>query len=178
MFRTTATVIGMAGVAFLAGGMAPGAFSNASPASSETGLDRAALTQQVMASAKAARIQAPVPAQDRPTVSVVELVGVSQATVILRDRNGRVLYKSDPDAGTTTFSKNTDLPVVTLKEEERGPAVQQHPTVRREGNETPATTPQKRRNPVGCMGDVSPLARASADRSPSLCLASLDQSLS
>lgn len=177
MFRTTATLIGMAGVAFLAGSLVPDAFSIASLAKSDTGLDRAALTQQVTASAKTARIQAPVPVQDRQTVSVVELVGVSQATVILRDRNGKVLYRSDPEAGTTTFSKNTDLPVVTLKEEERSPSVQQHPTVRREGSETPATTPQKRRNPVGCMGDVSPLARASADRSPSLCLALLDQSL-
>lgn len=177
MFRTTATLIGMAGAAFLAGSLAPNAFSTASLAKSEAPLDRAALTQQVMASAKASRIQAPVPAQDRLSVSVVEVVGLSQATVILRDRNGHVLYKSDPEAGATTFSKNTDLPVVTLKEEDRGPAVQQHPTARREGSETPAT-PQKRRNPVGCMGDVSPLARASAERSPSLCLAFLDQSLS
>ncbi|RDI58595.1 hypothetical protein [Microvirga subterranea] len=177
MFRTTATLIGMAGAAVLAGGLAPNAFGTVSLAKSDTALDRAALTQQVMASAKTSRLQEPSPSQDRQTVTVVELVGMSQATVILRDRDGRVLYKSDPQAGTTTFSKNTDLPVVTLKEEERGPAVQQHPTVRREGNETPATTPQKRRNPVGCVGDVSPLARASADRSPSLCLALLDQSL-
>jgi len=176
MFRTPATVIGLAGAAFMAGGLAPNAFGTA--AKSDTTFDRAALQQQVLASAKADRIQAPVPAQDRLTVSVVELVGVSRATVILRDRNGQVLYSSDPEAGTTTFSKNTDLPVVTLKEEDRGPAVQQHPASRREGNEAPSTSPQKRRNPIGCMGDVSPLARASAGRSPSLCLALLDQSLS
>jgi hypothetical protein len=178
MFRTPATVIGLAGAAFLAGGLAPNAFSIASMAKSEPALDRAALRQQVQASAKADRLQAPVAAQDRLTVSVVEVVGVSRATVILRDRNGQVLYSADPDGGTTTFAKDTDLPVITLREEDRGSTVQQHPAARREGNEAPSTTPQKRRNPVGCLGDVSPLARASADRSPSLCLALLDQSLS
>src|SRR5918998_906969 len=76
MFRTPATVIGLAGAAFLAGGLAPNAFSTASMAKSEPALDRAALRQQVQASAKADRLQGPVAAQDRLTVSVVEVVGV------------------------------------------------------------------------------------------------------
>ncbi|MCB5176394.1 MULTISPECIES: hypothetical protein [Microvirga] len=176
MFRTPATVIGLAAAAFLAGSKAPDAFSTASLAGSEPASLQAALARQVVSSAKADRMDAPLSLEERLTVSTVELVGVSQATVILRDRNGAILYKSDPQSGTTTFSKNTELPVVTLKEETRGPAVQ-HPTVRREGNEAPAANPKKRRNPVGCLGDVSPLARASADRSPSLCLALLQHSL-
>jgi hypothetical protein len=177
MFRTPATVIGLAGAAFLAGSLAPDAFSIATFARSDPASLHGASRQQVVASAKADRAAAPVPVGDRPTVSTVELVGIAQATVILRDRDGRVLYKSDPQAGATTFTKNADLPLVTLKEETRGPA-EQHPVVRREGSEMPSVAPKKRRNPVGCMGDVSPLARASADRTPSLCLALLDHSLS
>jgi len=56
--------------------------------------------------------------------------------------------------------------------------VSQHPANRQEGNEVPREQKQKSRKPVGCMADVSPLAKASADRMPSLCLAFLEQSLS
>lgn len=176
MFRTSALVIGLAGAAFLGGSLAPSVFSVASFARS--GAHPSPLALQQVAGAKADRVAAPVPAAELETVTTVELVGISKATVILRDRNGLVLYKSDPRSGATTFLKNTDLPVVTLKEETRRPAEQHPATIRREGNETPSVNPKKRRNPVGCLGDVSPLARASADRSPSLCLALLDHSLS
>ncbi|HZH53171.1 MAG TPA: hypothetical protein VEZ16_14970 [Microvirga sp.] len=174
MFRTSALMVGLAGAAFLAGSFAPDAFSIASLAQSDW--RSAPPAQQQVAGAKADRMAAPMPAAELQTVTTVELVGVSKATVILRDQSGQVLYKSDPQSGATTFLKNTDLPIVTLKEERQAPA-EQHPTIRQEGNETPSVTPKKRRNPVGCLGDVSPLARASADRSPSLCLAQLDQSL-
>jgi hypothetical protein len=128
-------------------------------------------------SAKGDRMMAPVPSANPTTVSIVELVGVVQATVILRDRDGKVLYKSDPHAGTTIYARDTDLPVVTLKENVQAPAAQ-HPVNQREGNEAPGEQKQKARKPVGCLGDVSPLVKASADRMPSLCLALLEQSLS
>jgi hypothetical protein len=97
--------------------------------------------------------------------------------VILRDRDGKVLYKSDPRTGVTTFARDTDLPVVTLKDEMQSP-VAQHPVRRQEGNEAPREQKPKSRNPVGCVGDVSPLVKASANRMPSLCLALLNQTLS
>jgi hypothetical protein len=120
---------------------------------------------------------APVPTANPATVSIVELVGVAQATVILRDRDGKVLYKSDPHSGTTIYARDTELPVVTLREDARAPATQ-HPVSQREGIEVPRERKPKARKPVGCLGDVSPLAKASADRMPSLCLALLQQSLS
>jgi hypothetical protein len=178
MFRTPAMLIGLAGSAFLAGSLAPHAFSTASLARSDAPAAPILLSQQVASAAKADRSIAPFSGGERGTVSVVELVGIGQATVILRDRNGELLYRSDPDKGTTTFAKNTDLPVVTLKEEMQAPVVQ-HPVSRQESNEMPAQEPKKkRRNPVGCVGDLSSLVHSSADRSPSLCLALLDQSLS
>ncbi|WP_230534034.1 hypothetical protein [Microvirga roseola] len=179
MFSAPATAIGVAGVVFLAGSFAPASFSIASLTQSEDFL-RPVLMAPATVPIKGDRIADPAPAAEQATVSTVELIGVSRATVILRDRHGEVLYRSDPESGITAFTKNTDLPVITLKEEPRRPGPQ-HPVVVRDGREShepPQETKPKRRNPVGCLADVSPLARASADRSPSLCLALLDHSLS
>jgi hypothetical protein len=129
------------------------------------------------ASTKGDRVAGPVRIGNPASVSIVEVVGVTDAAVILRDRDGQVLYKSDPRTGVTTFARNTELPVLTLKEELQSQP-SQHPAIRREGNEAPQQQKQKTRNPVGCMGDVSPLAKASVNRMPSLCLASLDRSMS
>jgi hypothetical protein len=174
MFRTPVALAGLAGVLFLAGGFVPASFNMASLAQSEA-LSQNTSPQQPPV--KGDRVAGPVAAGNLATVSTVELIGVSQAIVILRDRDGRVLYQSDPHSGVTTFARNTDLPIVTLKDEVQRP-VAQHPAHRQEGNEAPQEQKQKRRNPIGCMGDVSPLAKASANRMPSLCLALLEQSLS
>ncbi|WP_262270917.1 MULTISPECIES: hypothetical protein [Microvirga] len=173
MFRTPVALVALAGAFFVAGSFAPSSFTMSPLVQSE------ALALAAPVPVKGDRIAAPVPASRPAAVSIVELVGVSNAAVILRDRDGKVLYKSDPRSGITTFARDTDLPVVTLKEEVPGP-VAQHPVRRQEGSETPQNQSQKpkSRNPIGCVGDVSPLARASANRMPSLCLASLEQSLS
>lgn len=177
MSRTPVALIGLAGAAFLAGSFASSEFNLPTLAQPH------ALLKQTFQStgsilAKGDRLAKPLPADDPMTVSIVELVGISGATVILRDRNGEVLYRSDPRMGATTISKDVALPVITLREGAGSPAVQ-HPASRQEGNEVPPQGRQeKRRNPVGCMGDVSPLAKASAGRQPSLCLALLDQAAS
>jgi hypothetical protein len=176
MFRTPVALVGLAGIFFVAGSFVPASFTTAPHAQSEV-LSSAALSADGTGSFKGDRLAGPVPAVQPATVSTVELVGVTQATVILRDRDGKVLYRSDPSSGVTTMARDTDLPVVTLKDETKRP-VAQHPANRQEGNEAPREQKQKSRNPVGCVGDVSPLAKASANRMPSLCLALLEQSLS
>ena len=173
MFRIPVALVGLAGIFFIAGSFVPASFNMSYQAQSEV-LSDATLPQRMSASAKGDRMMTPVPSANPATVSIVELVGVAQATVILRDRDGKVLYKSDPHAGTTIYARDTDLPVVTLKEEMQAPAAQ-HPVNQREGNEAPGEQKQKARKPVGCIGDVSPLAKASADRMPSLCLALVEQ---
>jgi len=171
MFRTPVALVGLAGVFFVAGSFAPTSFSMAPLAQS----DAAHRTAQV--SVKGDRVAQPAPAIRPMSVSIVELVGIARATVILRDADGTVLYKADPQNGVTTLARDTELPVVTLSEEMQGP-VARHSGNRQEGNEAPREQKQKSRNPVGCMSDVSPLVKASANRLPSLCLASLKQSLS
>lgn len=175
MFRIPVALVGLAGVFFVAGSFVPASFNMSHQAQSEVLSDAA--PPHRTSTLKGDRMMAPVPSANPAAVSIVELVGVAQATVILRDRDGKVLYKSDPRSGTTIYARDTDLPVVTLKENVQTPATQ-HPVNRREGNEAPSEQKQKTRKPVGCLGDVSPLAKASADRMPSLCLALLQQSLS
>lgn len=173
MFRTPAIVIGVVGAAFLAGQNIPSILSFSSPAQSQSHAMEALKRQQAVP-AKSDRIAPPMVAGSKATVTVVELVGLSLATVILRDRDGNELYRSDPQAGTTIYAKNTALPIVTLKEDVRAPAVM-HPARRQEGREEPGNVQQKkRRSPVGCLGDVSPLVQSSAERASSLCLALLD----
>jgi len=161
----------LTGAALLAGGIA---FADSGIDTIRSSLQKAALFEE-QAAHKGDRLTVIRPADDPVDISIVEIVGLTRARVILRGDKGEVLYQSDPRAGLTTVSKNTEIPILATKENPQGPAVQPSP-VTREGHDEPRR--QKRTNPVGCMGDVSPLASASADRMPSLCLASLDHPVS
>jgi len=169
----TSTRLGVVtGAALLAGGIA---FADSGIDSLRSSLLRAALIEE-RAAPKGDRLMAAREAEDRTSVSIVEIVGLTHATVILRGNDGEVLYRSDPRSGMTTVSKNIEIPVLATKDEFRVP-VHQRPPAAREGRDEPRNKP-KRQTPIGCMGDVSPLASASANRMPSLCLASLERPLS
>lgn len=165
MIGAPATLIGMAGTAVLLASLAPSAVGLPS-----TGLDPSvAITDSL----KGDRIAAPVAATTRASVSSVELVGVSNATVILRDRSGAILFRSDPLTNTTLVTKDADLPVVTLKEQGTSPVVQQ-PIPSREGRET-QQPPQSKTTLPGCEAPLSPLAhRSLTSRIPGLCLVGLE----
>src|SRR5215213_1407587 len=163
MFDTPAVVIGLTGAAFLIGSLAPVALeSRERPASA-------------VVSVKGDRLLVPSAEGALPsTVSMIEVVGLSEAAVVFKDRNGQVLFHSDPLTNTTVVAKNVDLPVVTIKEQPSAPAmpVVQQPEPKREGGD-PATVQPRRPKPVGCEAPVSALARSEASRVPGLCLAGL-----
>jgi hypothetical protein len=159
MIGIPATLIGMAGTAVLLASFVP---------SGLIGSYHSGPSQAHAGAGKMDRLSPPVPAKERATVSSVELVGVSKAIVILRDRNGTILFRSDPLTNTTLIAKDTDLPVVTLKEEGVSPVVQQ-PLPSREGNEPPPPKERAKRVP-GCEAPVSPLAGQGRDGLPGLCL--------
>jgi hypothetical protein len=48
-------------------------------------------------------------------VTTVEVVGVENAAVIYRDRNGDILFKTDPVSNVTLVSKDVVLPEVTIR---------------------------------------------------------------
>jgi hypothetical protein len=167
MFQVPATVVGMVGSAFMVASFAPGAVGH-SP-NRETALSAPIAATQIN-DLKADRIFAPVVASNRHTVSVVELVGVSRVQVVLKDENGQVLFHSNPDINTTFVSKDTDLPVLTVKEG-AGSNVKEQPVSRGASDE--GATPKKRTQTHGCIGSVSPLAQAGREVLPSLCVTSL-----
>jgi hypothetical protein len=68
-------------------------------------------------SAKADRTSASVSAPSgEKRIAVVEVIGVHDAAIIYRDRQGRVLFSTDPVANMTVVTKNLLLPEVTVRE--------------------------------------------------------------
>jgi len=117
---------------------------------------------------KADRLPMPAWTGGRVPVGAVEVSRAPQGLVVLRGRDGTVLYRNDPAAGTTTVSRNVAMPVVAP-----APApVAQRPAPR-EADETPPARNERRSRPVGCEGAVSPLVKQQAANTPSLCLAAV-----
>jgi len=55
-------------------------------------------------------------AHPRLEIKTVEVVGVRDAAIVYRDRDGNVLFRTDPVANVTIVTKNVDLPEVTIRE--------------------------------------------------------------
>lgn len=174
MIDTPAAFMAVTGTAFLLAGYASAAI--------EPRLRENAPTAPITASVsgKGDRLDLPRPAAERAPVSVVEVVGARQVTVVLRSRDGAVLYSSDPLSNTTLVAKDADLPVVTLTDTASVPVVQNAPAAparaqedSREGSEPKIPAPRKPRT-IGCESEVSPLVRNSAGREPSRCVVELD----
>ena len=49
-------------------------------------------------------------------ITTVEVVGVEDAAIVYRDRNGEVLFKTDPVSNVTIVTKGVILPEVTIRE--------------------------------------------------------------
>jgi hypothetical protein len=49
-------------------------------------------------------------------ITTVEVVGVEDAAIVYRDRNGNVLFKTDPLSNVTVVTKGVVLPEVTIRE--------------------------------------------------------------
>jgi hypothetical protein len=54
--------------------------------------------------------------QDQKRIATVEVVGIRDAAIVYRDREGRILFSTDPVANTTIVVKNVALPAVTIRE--------------------------------------------------------------
>lgn len=165
MIDTSAIAIGLTGAAFLVGSLAPVALESreAPPAQQVPQVQAAAV------SSKGDRLAVPSRRVDRTTVSTIEVIGLTQATVVFKDRNGAVLFQADSMTGTTTVARDVDLPVVTLKEEPAPAPVVQRPAPKQEGSNPPAPQGRKTRT-VGCEAALSTLVRNEASSVPGMCL--------
>ena len=174
MHQAFAHLTGIAGLALFLANFVPDALNasvaaflpqHAAAAGSPTPVNRAL---------KADRSASSRPTPRPAAVSSVEVVGVSETTLILRDRLGNVLYRSDPLTNTTLVSKDADIPSITVKEAIRSPTVTRQAPPAPDAREGMDKNKGKRSVPAGCEGIVSSLVDHEIRRVPSLCLALAD----
>ena len=113
---------------------------------------------------KGDRLAAPR-ANVRSRVAVVEVVGVSDTAIVYRDREGRVLFRTDPVANVTVITKDVELPEVTVRETNSTVPIQM-PVKTLQESET-------KRPLDGCDPLVSPLAFSTLSRVPGRCIAAI-----
>jgi hypothetical protein len=65
---------------------------------------------------KADSLPAPQTSQPRIEIKTVEVVGIRNAAIVYRDRDGNILFRTDPVANVTVVAKNVDLPEVTIRD--------------------------------------------------------------
>lgn len=123
---------------------------------------------RVMRSRKSDRA-VPASAMPRPeaaTVTAIEVVGVDNAAILYRDRNGNVLYRTDPVRNVTMIAKGVKLPEVTIRNDART-------TPTPVSVDVPTASPAKM--PIGCEPAASPIASPQLSHLTGRCLAQADQ---
>lgn len=147
---------------------APGAFAAHAQAGLLTTPER---------SHKGDRLAPPAASGRKVVVSAVEVVGARRTSIVYRDRDGRVLFRSDPLRHVTLAVKNALLPQVTIRDDQNTRVAPQNPRVAPQ-NVAPISAPDAASDPgplaPGCDSAVSPLAAPLLARKASRCLASLD----
>jgi len=117
--------------------------------------------ERVIRAMKGDRMASPRATVGGGRVATVEVVGVQDAAIVYRDRDGRVLFQTDPLSNVTVISKGFVLPQLTVRE-------------------TPQSTPQPLvvphnldaapAIPVGCDPVASPIAEPALARVTGRCL--------
>jgi hypothetical protein len=98
------------------------------------------------------------------TVSTVEVIGVHNAAIVYRDRDGRILFQTDPVSNVTVVSKGIVLPQLTVRETTRStPAPLEVPHAPQPPQATPAI-------PIGCEPLASPIAAPRLSHLAGRCL--------
>jgi hypothetical protein len=91
-----------------------------------------------------------LPRSNESTVTTVEVVGIRDAAVIYRDRDGRILFQTDPVSNAIIMSKGSELPQLTVRETARSTPVQL---------DVPGGLQVRPPIPIGCDPVVSPVAQ-------------------
>jgi len=131
-------------------------------------------------SRKGDRLTVATPSDSRrhANVTTVEVVGVRDTEIVYRDRDGRVLFRTDPVANVTVVAKDVSLPLVTVRD--TSDAVPQPKPVRilQEGEQAaPVKTlrdENKIKRPEGCDPVVSPLASNTLSQLAGRCIAAAE----
>jgi hypothetical protein len=125
------------------------------PARAAAAVDRAS---------KGDRLPLPVNSGELISIATVEVVGLDAAAIVYRDRDGRVLFRTDPVANVTVVAKGVRLPQVTIRERRDEPTQPVPIEMPNDGRERPRLE--------GCDPLVSPLAAPSVAGLTGKCLSS------
>lgn len=98
---------------------------------------------------KSDRLAPPRPSVKR-TVASIEVVGVHDTAIIYRDRDGNILYRTDPVNNVTVIAKGVKLPDITVRDA-FGSSTRPVPV------EVPENADQSPM-PIGCEPAASPVA--------------------
>lgn len=119
--------------------------------------------------AKGDRLAPPRPMAQTPVASI-EVVGVRDAAIIYRDRDGNVLYRTDPVSNVTVITKGVKLPDVTVRQDS-------HSATRTVPVQVPDRSDGKSSMPVGCEPAVSPIASPHLSHLPTRCISQGEQAI-
>jgi hypothetical protein len=157
MFHITSSLIGGAAAitawALVAPSIDPAAQNGLNPAGHET-VNRATKSDRLMLP--------PNQSQAKRTVATVEVVGVHDTAIIYRDRDGNVLFQTDPVSNVTVITKGFVVPQLTLRDT---PQSNPSPII-----ETPHNLDAAPKLPIGCEPPASPIAEPALARLPGRCL--------
>jgi hypothetical protein len=162
MFHITSSLVGgLVGVtawALIAPSFdAPSAASGVNSAQEVERVDRAHKSDRLVASRP--------PGGGTQSVATVEVIGIRDATIVYRDRDGRILFQTDPVSNVTVISKGLVLPQLTVRDTP-------HTTP------TPIETPREPRAapaiPIGCEPLASPIAEPRLSHLAGRCLSWID----
>jgi hypothetical protein len=121
---------------------------------------------------KGDRLASHAAAGRKAVVSIVEVVGGRHQVVFYRDRQGHVLFTSDPRRSVTRAVKDAVLPQVKIRDNQTTPVVPQNTGI------PPVSAPDAASQPAplapGCEPAVSPLAAPVLARKASRCVALVD----
>ena len=107
----------------IAGAIAAGAVlttalltADVSPLSTAGAANAPTQSEQINRNNKADAFPAVASNQAPKRITTVEVVGVEDAAIVYRDRDGNVLFKTDPVSNVTVVTKGVVLPEVTIRE--------------------------------------------------------------
>ncbi|GEM_PF-2968324 len=115
--------------------------------------------------------------EQQTIIATVEVIGLRDAAVVYRARDGRVLFRTDPVANATVVAKGMALPQVTIRDAGR-PALQMVPAMVETVPAAPVTPPVVGQDQPkvleGCDLAFSPLTASVRANFTGRCLAAFE----
>ena len=120
----------------------------------------------------------PIQPGEKQAVATIEVVGVNDATIIYRDRNGNMLYRTDPMNNVTVIAKGVKLPDITVRQTNQSAVTPMPVEVPgKSGNKSGTESGDKTRMPVGCESPVSPYVSPELSHLTGRCISQASPSI-